>query len=148
MKRTILIFLSATLLFSACSKSEMNSAEVYNAKAKSHGKPVGPKNKITVDFAAISDQRAIVTITGTDGEGPFVFDSIDGVLQSQVIPRKSTYTVQWEYFAVTPVPCNYMLYWNYTGISIYGTNPYSFISTCCVTFEKNAVFTFYKDCSS
>ena len=148
MQKRLVICTLATLLLVACTKSDMNSPDTSVAETKYTGKAIGPKNNITVDFTAISDQRAVVTITGSNGEGTFVFDSQDGLLQSKVIPRKATYTVMWEYYAVTPVSCNYMLYWNYTGISIYGTFPYSFISTTMVTYEKNALLSFYKDCGS
>ena len=144
----MLVFTLLALLLGACKKSEMSIPASSIPETKPADKPAGSKNKITIDFTAISDQRAVVTITGTNGEGTFVFNSVDGTIQTGSIPRKSTYEVKWEYYAVTPVACNYMLYWNYTGISIYGTYPYNFISTCCVTFEKDAVFTFYKDCGS
>ncbi len=150
MKKIISILILITLCFAACKKSEIIDiaapAKTASAVAKPESNIKGAKNRITVDFSAISDQTAIVTITGTNGEGLFVFYSADGNVQTREIPRHSTYTVKWEYYVVNPVECNYMLYWNYTGISIYGTSSYSWISTCCVSFEKNAALTFYKNC--
>jgi hypothetical protein len=149
MKRIISILIVITSCFTACRKSEIINIAAP-AKTASLAKPEsdikGAKDKITVDFSAISDQTAIVTLTGSNGEGTFVFYSVDGNIQTRAIPRNSTYTVKWEYYAVNPVECNYMLYWNYTGISVYGTSSYGWISTCCVSFEKNAALTFYKNC--
>ncbi len=152
MKKIISILIVITSCFTACRKSEINDisapAKTASSQAKSERNIKGAKNKITVDFSAISDQTAIVTITGSNGEGTFVFYSVDGNIQTREIPRHSTYTVKWEYYAINPVECNYMLYWNYTGISVYGTSSYGWISTCCVSFERNAALTFYKDCQN
>ena len=107
----------------------------------------GPKNKITIDFTSIADQHAIVTLTGTMGEGTYIFDSSNGELQYGVIPKAAHFNIKWEYFAVNPVSCNYMLYWNYTGISIYGTYTYSWIEAIDVALGNKASLTFYKDCA-
>jgi hypothetical protein len=125
------------------------STELFDATFSANlDKIKGPKNRIKVDFTKIIDQRAVVTITGTAGEGTFVFDSNDGAIQTGIIPRDSRFNVKWEYFAVTPVECNYMLYWNFTGISIYGTTPYGFSEALDVELENKALLTFFKDCGS
>jgi hypothetical protein len=107
MKKIISILIMTTLCFTACKKSEIIDiaapAKIASAAAKPESNIKGAKNKITVDFSAISDQTAIVTITGSNGEGTFVFYSVDGNIQTREIPRHSTYTVKWEYYAVNPV---------------------------------------------